>query len=523
MQTFFTKLATILAAPFLFIGSILNPVPDQAPVPVGAALPQAVGVFETTLAAPISSSATSLTLTANAIRGGGAISGYNCFTVDEGSAQAEVICGTVSTLSVTSLERGISYSTGTTTVAGNQFSHRRGANIKITDFPIIQRLKAQNNGEDTFENPIKYASTVSTSTLGLDGKNLASVEYANELSFGTVAGASETAAGFVELATTAEIASSTQTGSTGARLGLSTANATSTKPTTGGYIPITGSDGGLGGFINNQTITSVTLAGTTTITGAVLPLPTVRTYNLADSPATWTKPTGLHYIIVELWGAGGSGGSNGGGGGGGGAYNSKLILASVLSATTSITIGAGGTASTNANGKVGANSSFGSIITAYGGGGGGGFGNNAGGGGGGITSVGSLGSSIGGNGGSPGGSAGGNAAVGVSNSGFGGAGGADSTFAGGSAYYGGGGGGGDNSGGIGGSSVYGGGGGGGGDFNSVSGGTSIYGGNGGNGGDDSPVPTAGAVPGGGGGAGRTSTDASGAGGAGRVIVTEYYI
>ena len=226
MQNILTKIAGILAAPFLLIGSILNPTPAQAPL--GAALPQAVGVFETSLAAPISSSATSLTLTANAIRGGGALSGYNCFTVDEGSAQAEVICGTVAGTAVTSLTRGISYSNGTSTVSGNQFAHRRGANVKITDFPIIQILKAQNNGEGTFENPIKYASTVSTTTLSTDGQNLASVAYANGLAFGGVPAASETASGFVELATGQEAASSTSTGGTGARLVLPASIATST-------------------------------------------------------------------------------------------------------------------------------------------------------------------------------------------------------------------------------------------------------------------------------------------------------
>src|SRR5665811_1297356 len=85
----------------------------QAPV-VGVALPSATAVFETSIASPISSSATTMTLTTNAIRGGGSLSGYNCFTIDEGSAQAETICGTVSATTVSSLTRGISQSTGTT-------------------------------------------------------------------------------------------------------------------------------------------------------------------------------------------------------------------------------------------------------------------------------------------------------------------------------------------------------------------------------------------------------------------------
>ena len=253
--------------------------------------------------------------------------------------------------------------------------------------------------------------------------------------------------------------------------------------------------------------------------------PVVNTYLNAASPATWTKPTGLKYVTVQLWAGGGSGGSNvTGSGGGGGAYNTITLPAASLGTTETVTIGAGGTSSTGATGKVGENSSFGSWMTVYGGGGGfasGGAGNaDAGGGGGGIKSVGVVGTSSGGAGGAPIGGAGGNAAVGAGSI-FGGGGGGDNTFAGGESVYGGGGGGGSANG-VGGNSYYGGAGGGGGGVSAVSGGTSTYGGAGGAGGDASPVPTAGAVPGGGGGGSNDVTVASGAGGAGKVIVTEFY-
>lgn len=174
MQILLTKIASIIIAPVLFLGGLLTPTPliEQAPN-VGATLPQATGVFETSLAAPISSSATSMTLTSNAVRGGGAVSGYTCFTVDEGSAQAEVICGTVSGTAVTSMLRGISYADGTTEVTANKFAHRRGANIKITDFPILQILKAQNNGDATYPNALEYASGVGPT----DSSDLADKEY----------------------------------------------------------------------------------------------------------------------------------------------------------------------------------------------------------------------------------------------------------------------------------------------------------------------------------------------------------
>ena len=81
-------------------------------------------------------------------------------------------------------------------------------------------------------------------------------------------------------------------------------------------------------------------------------LPTVRTYT-AD--ATWTKPTGLQYITVEMVGGGGNGASvtatRAGGGGGSGSYSYKVLLASELDATETVTVGAvSGTSSFTNNG-----------------------------------------------------------------------------------------------------------------------------------------------------------------------------
>lgn len=262
-----------------------------------------------------------------------------------------------------------------------------------------------------------------------------------------------------------------------------------------------------------------------------------RTYNLADSPATWTKAAGLVRIYVQAWGGGGSGGysdgSYGAGGGGGGAYADSWFNASVLGATETVTIGAGGAAkATQGAGTAGGNTTFGSLLTAYGGGAGFGpttTGTGGGGGGGGRSSAGA--SATTGTG-----AAGGNS-IGEAGAGSGaakivaGGGGSDGTSsgssnaAGGSYFNGGGGGGGSDSGngGTGGSTYFGGGGGGGASNIAASpntAGTSVMGGNGGLGRTASRVATAGTVPAGGG--GGSINAASGAGAAGRVIVTEYY-
>lgn len=224
-----------------------------------------------------------------------------------------------------------------------------------------------------------------------------------------------------------------------------------------------------------------------------------RVYNLADSPATWTKPTGLEFLKVEAWGAGGSGGSRSttgaGTGGGGGAYQVRFFTASELGTTETVTVGAGGASVTgNKNGGAGGNTTFGSLLTALGGGGGG-------------NGTGTI------NGGAAG-NVGGFPMNGVAITGdtrasgiFAGYGGrivSDAVKGAGSSYYGGAGGGAVTT--IEGSPQ--------------PGGTSQYGGNGGAA-NSSAAATAGSVPAGGGG-GCAHNHGSGAGGAGRCIVTEFY-
>lgn len=97
---------------------------------------------------------------------------------------------------------------------------------------------------------------------------------------------------------------------------------------------------------------------------------------------TWNKPDNLKFVVVELVGGGGGSGGCGttgasqhspGGGGGGGEYAMKKILAADLAATVTVSVGAGGAAaSAGANsGGTGGTSSFGAHVTAIGGGGGG--------------------------------------------------------------------------------------------------------------------------------------------------------
>lgn len=179
----FTKIFSVLAVPFIFIAGLFS---TPTNLNLGASIPQGAAVFETSLLSPITSSATSLTLTANSVRGGSALSGFNCFTLDEGRAEREDICGTVSGTSMTGITRGVDPLTSTTTNATLQFAHRRGAQVKITDFPLIGIMRHQLNGSDTIAQPLRYADGVAP----VQGSDLTDLDYVTGLAFsGIITGA----------------------------------------------------------------------------------------------------------------------------------------------------------------------------------------------------------------------------------------------------------------------------------------------------------------------------------------------
>lgn len=199
---------------------------------LGVALPSGTALFETSLQDRILPTDTSLSLVANSIQGGEALSGYNCFTIDEGRSDAEFVCGTVSGTSVTSLERGLSLLTGTTSIASLKQSHRKGANVKVADYPLIQRMRNQLSGTESIDALMTYTNTV-LMTGGSPSTTLTTKYYVDNVAVAGASDANETTKGIVELATAAEGAAGTSLGDTGARLVIGTNLATSS-PTAGG-------------------------------------------------------------------------------------------------------------------------------------------------------------------------------------------------------------------------------------------------------------------------------------------------
>jgi hypothetical protein len=206
----------------------------------GAAIPGVVANFETSLQASITSSATSLTLVKGTDTAGISLSGYMCFTIDEGSSNEEHVCGTTVGTAVTGLLRGIDPRDGDLEVTALKKAHTRGASVKATDYPILGVLARILNNRETLPNGLTIASGsmlftgtgpslgqvkyAGTTTLVYGTYQIPTWEqikdYADGLTFAGTANADLITKGIVEMATIAEINVGTRLGGTSAWLGI---------------------------------------------------------------------------------------------------------------------------------------------------------------------------------------------------------------------------------------------------------------------------------------------------------------
>jgi hypothetical protein len=179
-----------------------------------ANIPSSVALFETSLANSMATNDTSAFLVTATDRAGTALSGYQCFLVDGGTAQQEYMCGTMSGTTVTTLLRGIDPQNPYQSDASLIFSHRRGADVKITDYPTLAILSRLANGTDSFPNVLTYATAPSFTT----GLQIVDKTYVDNTAFAGAPNGSTTVKGIYQEATTSQINAGTASGSTGADL-----------------------------------------------------------------------------------------------------------------------------------------------------------------------------------------------------------------------------------------------------------------------------------------------------------------
>lgn len=160
INTLLAKIGMGIVATATVIAGWLGVNPQQ----LGSTVPLTPALFETSLASPISISDLSMTLAKGTLLDGTTLSGYTCFTVDSGQPNLEYICGTASGTAITSLIRGVNPLNGTTSVAALTYSHRRGANVKVTDYPALSIQGRILSGLDGIPNEVYYDTNYSFAT-----------------------------------------------------------------------------------------------------------------------------------------------------------------------------------------------------------------------------------------------------------------------------------------------------------------------------------------------------------------------
>lgn len=215
MEHFFQSIGKAILTASLFLvglfgGTATAPTNDS----VGASIPIPVAVFQTSLQSSISASDTSMTLVSGTDSSGDSLSGYICFNIDEGTSLEEFVCGTASGTSITGMIRGLDPVDGDLEVTALKKVHRRGASVKVTNYPSLGIVSRILNGDETIPNKLSYA----TDPTFTDSKQIISKGYADSLAILGAGNADATTQGLVEIATQAEVDAGTLVGGSGANL-----------------------------------------------------------------------------------------------------------------------------------------------------------------------------------------------------------------------------------------------------------------------------------------------------------------
>jgi hypothetical protein len=387
-------------------------------------IPLAIADLELQLGSSITVGDESFTISSAVDDDGEALpAGKYCFTVDSGTSNKEYLIGQLNGVNVTSVKSVSRQGVETT---GAVRAHRVGNPCIVTNFATIQRVADILRGVLTLDgtSPIVYdaeptlSSREELATVGyvLDTATGGTVAFDAQTTAGN-AGETITAGAYVYFKTSdqewyladASVAAEVENVAMGFALGAGTDGVgISGGIQISGTFTTTGLTAGSTYYATDTAGTISTTAGTTNrvvgvalSTTKLLMVPVnpesltsderVFVSNLENgnllprteiftSSGTWTKDAGLKYITVEVQAAGGggaggedstAGSDSGGGGGASGGYSKKMILASSLGSTETVTVGSAGSGGTvTAAGSDGGDSSFGSHVTTTGGEGG---------------------------------------------------------------------------------------------------------------------------------------------------------
>lgn len=133
---------------------------------LGVTLPTVIALFEDSLASKLSDTSTStFTLVKGYDKQNRNLSGYYGFVIDEGSSVEEFITANCSSTTCSIVTRGIDTQDGETNVAALQHEHRRGAVVKLTNFPQLALLTRILNGQESTGTSTFKVGPSTTSTI----------------------------------------------------------------------------------------------------------------------------------------------------------------------------------------------------------------------------------------------------------------------------------------------------------------------------------------------------------------------
>lgn len=245
-MNFLTTLAKIIVVPLvLVLGAAGYHFQTQSYGATGNA--GANALYEQSLAQPLGTTDANMYVTSGADVQGNLLplNSYQCLSVDTGQPNFEAVCGTVTTSSTAGLTllvslRGLSTQTATTSNASFIFTHRRGADVRITDFPALTVVNNELNGVQNIPNLLTYDQSVLITGTS-PSTTVATKYYVDNTVTSGAPNATTLVKGIVQLANSAQAALGTILGSTGASLVLSSSLSTSTPYNSGSnVVPITG-------------------------------------------------------------------------------------------------------------------------------------------------------------------------------------------------------------------------------------------------------------------------------------------
>jgi len=150
--------------------------------PYGAEIPAVIALFEDSLAGKIASTSTSMTLVSGTDGQSRALSGKYGFYL----SGKEFVIADCDGVTCTNMLRGIDVVDGQSEVGSLAKPHRRGASVKMTNFPILAILARQASGSESYEDLLYYSETLGTTEFSgiASTSNLATKYYVDVVGAG---------------------------------------------------------------------------------------------------------------------------------------------------------------------------------------------------------------------------------------------------------------------------------------------------------------------------------------------------